>query len=352
MPRNASDQQKAMIPQHYMARRLALAASSRIGGNGRIFRINPTFPKVLTLLLPISTVRAFSRGGSRDVDRRFHCRFASMTKAAAAWLRSAEGRAMNSSLTTRQLVLATGVILLSQAVASVAARADNSGLHFQRPGAARAQNEQANKNFRRPGLQRTAKPQAEARQATPKVARARKPAKTRQVAAQRVAKELPKPRVLNKKKAVRRGRARTAASSGPVQYDLDMPTGLRLVSHGCDLCEGPSCTCEVSCGMTEPSCGLYEPGCGIAEPSCGCSEPSCGICEPSCGLYEPGCGVSQPGCGIAEPGCGMAGGCGEGVGCGSCVARPGPDYWCFPGLLTSIQGSVGLGRRARFSRAA
>jgi len=42
-----------------------------IWGNGKIFRNNSTFPKVLTLRLPISTVRAFPRGGSRDVGSTF-----------------------------------------------------------------------------------------------------------------------------------------------------------------------------------------------------------------------------------------------------------------------------------------
>ncbi|MCG8449145.1 MAG: hypothetical protein MI725_06140 [Pirellulales bacterium] len=64
--------------------------------------------------------------------------------------------------------------------------------------------------------------------------------------------------------------------------------------------------------MVEPGCGIYDAGCGCPEPVCGCPEPSCGIIEPGCGCADPSCGIP---------------------GCGSCVGRPGPDYWCFPVCL-------------------
>jgi len=69
----------------------------------------------------------------------------------------------------------------------------------------------------------------------------------------------------------------------------------------------------------------------VYQQGCAC-EVSGGICEPGCGICEPGCGFAEPGCGIVEPGCGVEG-CGDGVRCGSCVGRPGPDYWCFPVCL-------------------
>ncbi len=244
----------------------------------------------------------------------------------------------NISFRIGRLVLVTIAILFFQTVASVAAYAGNSDLHFQRPGAARAQRDQANKTFRRPGVQRAAKPQAEIEPAVAsKDVRLKKPAKKKQLAAKRVAKALPKPKAVAKQRAARkkvivqRDRQVAVVSSGRVRYDSELMTGLQLVSHGCDICDG-NCTCEVSCGIPEP-------GCGFAEPSCGCGEPSCGICEPGCGMYEPGCGVGEPGCGMYEPGCGVAEpgcgtpGCGGGVGSGSCVALPGSDYWCFPVCL-------------------
>ncbi len=265
---------------------------------------------------------------------------------------------MNSSSKIKQLVLATCTLFVLQAVASVAAHADNSGLHFQRPGASRTQSERVNKNFRRPGSQAKTQAAVEA-VAAPDVVRVKKVAKRRPAATKRVAKALPKPKpktktVRNeparKEYVVRRDRKVTAASGGRVRYDSHLMTGLQLASHGCDICDG-QCSCGSGYGMGEPSCGMYEPGCGVAEPgcgmaggyreaSCGMGEPSCGMYEPGCGMREPGCGMNEPscgmyepGCGVAEPGCGMAGGCGEGVGCGSCVARPGADYWCFPVCL-------------------
>lgn len=238
---------------------------------------------------------------------------------------------------TRHLVVTTSLLFFLLALAPLAVNADSAGLHFQRPSSARAQSERANKNFRRPGVQREATPQVEVEQAVaPKVVRVKKPAKKQRVAVKRVAKALPKPKktvrktkVVSKKSIVRRDPQVAVATGGRVRYDSHLTTGLQLVSHGCDICAGP-CTCEPGCAFPEPGCAFPEPGCGFAEPSCGCSEPSCGICEPSCGLYEPGCG-------IGEPGCGMAGGCGDGVQCGSSCARPGPDYWCFPVCLPRIK---------------
>ncbi|MCA9257880.1 MAG: hypothetical protein KDA61_01715, partial [Planctomycetales bacterium] len=93
----------------------------------------------------------------------------------------------------------------------------------------------------------------------------------------------------------------------------------------------------------EPGCGIYEPGCGMGEPACGIGDTSCGLPEPGCGIYEPGCaapmscdcgeptcGICEPACGIVDPSCGCTDGCGDVVGCGTCVGRPGADYWCFP----------------------
>jgi len=244
----------------------------------------------------------------------------------------------NISFRIGRLALATIALLLSPTIASETAYAGNPGVHFQRPGAARAQREQANRNFRRPGVQRAAKTQVDAKKvAAAKVVRTKKPAKKRRVAPERAAKALPKPqtevkpKTVRKKVVVQRDRQVAVASEGRVQddYDYELTTDLQLASYGCDVCGGQG-NGEACCGLPEASCEMFEPGCGIAEPSCGvaggCGEPSCGISEPSCGLYEPGCG-------IGEPGCGMASGCGEGVGCGSSVARPGPDYWCFPVCL-------------------
>jgi len=85
---------------------------------------------------------------------------------------------------------------------------------------------------------------------------------------------------------------------------------------------------DPACGVIEPACGCGEPSCGICEPACGLEEPACGM-EPECGIIEPGCGVIEPGCGL-EPSCACGDpDCGD-VGCGACVGRPGPDYWCFP----------------------
>ena len=247
---------------------------------------------------------------------------------------------MNSSIKTNQFVLVASAFFFLQAVASLTAHADNSGLHFQRPGDARAQSERANQNFRRPGTQTAAKSQASVKPAAaPQVARVKKTVKKKPVATKRVAKALPilksKPKTAKKTYVVRRDRKVAAATGGRVRYDSRLTTGLQLASHGCDICDG-NCTCEVGGGYyeSEPSCGMYEPGCGVAEPGCGIAggygEASCGIREPGCGIGEPGCGMYEPGCGVAEPGCGAPGGCGDEVGCGSCVARPGSDYLCFP----------------------
>jgi len=254
---------------------------------------------------------------------------------------------MNSSsqsiLTRRvQLVVLTSLLLLCLATAPEAARADNSSLHFQRPGSAREQSERANKNFRRPGLGRESHEQPEVRKAatpkatTPKALRVAKSATKKRTTAKRTtakqttveqiavaAKAVRKSQLVRKQKTVQHDRRVVAASGERMQYDTQLTTGLQLASHGCDICDGP-CSCE-------PSCGMYEPGCGIAG-------PSCGIAEPSCGIYEPGCGISEPGCGIGEPSCGCGDvGCGGGVGCDSCVALPGPDYWCFPVCLPKFK---------------
>jgi len=95
-------------------------------------------------------------------------------------------------------------------------------------------------------------------------------------------------------------------------------------------------------GFLDSCVGCADPACGMIESTCGCGEPTCGICEPACGL-EPECGIIEPDCGVIEPGCGLEPSCACGepdcgaVDCGSCVGRPGPDYWCFPVCLPRIK---------------
>ncbi len=115
------------------------------------------------------------------------------------------------------------------------------------------------------------------------------------------------------------------------------------LQQACAFCGAQGgCACEPGCGLGEPGCGIVDTGCGCPEPACGLAG-SCDCADPGCGLpsfrfaerrfSEPGCGVGgacdcgEPTCGICEPTCGVV------DGCGSCVGRPGPDYWCFPVCL-------------------
>ncbi|MCC6494586.1 MAG: hypothetical protein IT424_16365 [Pirellulales bacterium] len=135
--------------------------------------------------------------------------------------------------------------------------------------------------------------------------------------------------------SVARHRLVNLDSSEPWALQPAVQSSLRPANYfdgGID-CDLPTCgLAEPTCGCGEPTCGICEPGCAMAEPGCS-MEAACGIAEPGCGVVEPGCGVIDGGCGSAEPTCGCGDfGC-DGVGCGSCVGMPGPDYWCFPVCL-------------------
>ena len=258
---------------------------------------------------------------------------------------------MNNAIKTSRLVIAISALFFLQTVDAVAVQAQSSGVHFQRPGAARQQSQRVNKQFRRPSAVRKQQAQPESSQVAEREAARRQPAK-QQLAKQEPAKQQQpgkkrpaakkKPsrpqsptqrvatgrsvtsstakaarvnrpsqkktstttQVVRRKQPVRRDRQVVTANEEYVQYNREQTAGLQLVSYGCETCGQGQCECDSGYVIAEPDCGMYEPGCGIEEPGCGMVEPGCGLGEPSCG-------------------------CGE-VGCGNCVARPGPDYWCFP----------------------
>lgn len=258
---------------------------------------------------------------------------------------------MNIFIKTCRLVLATSALFILQSVAVPTVQAQSSGVHFQRPGAARQQSQRVSKQFRRPSQaqeqqdlfedeqvaerkivrQQPVKKQTPVRKQTTaqKKLAATQPAARQRVATGRAVAESSVRRA-SAERPVRRQRASTQVvrrqqpARQPVRrdrrvsaayVDLDeYDAGLQLASYGCESCGQEQCACDTGYEM-------YEPGCGIADPNCGTYDPGCGIAEPGCGMYEPGCGIEEPSCG-----------CGD-VGCGSCVGRPGSDYWCFPVCL-------------------
>ncbi len=232
---------------------------------------------------------------------------------------------MNSNLRTKQFFQSASLMLLvmASATSECSAQISNAGnlLRFQRPSASSAKRSQ--QNFRRPGIE----PQ-QAQQKTEEIE------KIEQLSVGNVAQEsaqsapqnnLLRPaqsakKIVSKKKkgvtAKPKKKARIQAelksdeyvsltNIGPVQYETDLSASLKLSNHECSVCQD-DCTCDTSFGH-------YGSGCGCPEPVCGCPEPFCGCPEPGCGCPDPSCG--------------------SGVGCGSCVGIPGPDYWCFPVCL-------------------
>ena len=239
---------------------------------------------------------------------------------------------MKRSPRTKQLVVTACSLLFASAVFSSydAAQASGAGNpRFQRPG--ETTGKQSQQKFRRPGSEsRQAEHQSEQPTRQAKIAglpqnplRPSRPAK-KKVAASKQNKPTQHKPTQNKSVqtavVIERDDSVARVSSERVQYETDLSASFLLTNHECAICQG-DCTCEASYGIIDPSCGMMGPGCGCPEAVCGCPEPNCGIRESGC---EPSCGCTDPSCG-------------GGVGCGSCVGRPGPDYWCFPVCLPRIK---------------
>ncbi|MCH2114241.1 MAG: hypothetical protein MK171_04940 [Pirellulales bacterium] len=243
-----------------------------------------------------------------------------------------EGRPMKSFPWFRQRAVAAYLILLSSALAlpaSLTQAAGGSNLQFQRPGSSTAA--ETKQKFRRPSVkaqQRSASREVplDATQVTGQAVnplRPTKSAKKKTIASKpesgdALRSQAQQPTPPDAQGVIKSDSKRSLASSERVQYDSDLSaqlpsTGLQLASHSCD----GDCMCEAGCGIGDPCCGMCEPGCGLCEPGCGCTGPCVGCPEPGCCIVDATCGCADPGCGMAPS-------------CGSCVGRPGPDYWCFP----------------------
>ena len=247
---------------------------------------------------------------------------------------------MNSSSRTKPLTLSVCFLLFASACPSIdyaAQAAGAGGVRFQRPGT--STDEQSQQQFRRPGTQPQQAPKklrlGDSAPAAPSAKSVHNPLRERQPAKKKVAKKniaiakTIKPVRRNPVQApaeVHRDGRVSLASDDSVRYETDLSASLQLTGRACANCPG-DCTCDASCGITDPSCGIMDSGYGMAGPGCGCPEAVCGCPEPYCGCPGASCGIIEPGCGCADPNCG------GGVGCGSCVGRPGPDYWCFPVCL-------------------
>lgn len=244
---------------------------------------------------------------------------------------------MNSSRSTfRVAVLFTGLLIFNIAlqVATVSAgESDQQHLQFLRPSQAPLDSraDQGDLNFRSPSEKQQAQSQRARKKAT-KVAQvnydqavplSKAKQTTSSEAAPRATTSASKRnvRIVRRKTKVKQDQRLVPAADEEIEViPTPQPEPFQeypmeeypMEYSGGGPCMG-GCACEVSCGIGEPGCGICSPGCGF-------EEPGCGICAPGCGFEEPGCGCADPTCG-------------GGVGCGSCVGRPGPDYWCFPVCL-------------------
>ncbi|NOY43240.1 MAG: hypothetical protein GXP26_15575 [Planctomycetes bacterium] len=216
---------------------------------------------------------------------------------------------MNCYLRYSRLLIPASLAVFSLAVLASSAQAHETGtkhLHFQKPSEAeQASGQDAKQPFRAPKTAKAkAKPQRsrKARKIEPVNFEEVVEATRKQTVKRTVVEQPVEPvRIARKKKrTIRRDIHVGPVSQGEIVYESGPTPELEIYNEGC--------ACEIKGDVCEPGCG---------------------ICEPSCGFAEPGCGIVEPGCGLGEPGCGVAD-CGGGVSCGSCVGRPGPDYWCFP----------------------
>jgi len=247
---------------------------------------------------------------------------------------------MKHSRTINRIASWTLVLLFSQVVVSAICGADQanaSRLHFQKPGRTaqsrrlKSSPRDSHQQFRAPRVKQRASQTATA--STPsflriaEVERAERasressvskaaPRQTQtspnaQQSERRVAKRAIKPlRTTRRQQPTRRDQQVV-----PATEELIAPPpadDIQLGGDHCDVCGGD--------GICEAGCGLAEPGCGIVEPGCSFEEAVCGLPGSGPVIGEPGCGLVDPSCGAADQ-------------CGSCVGRPGPDYWCFPVCL-------------------
>ncbi len=211
----------------------------------------------------------------------------------------AEGRSMNCYQRFSRLSITASALVFSLTLLASPGQSHETHathLHFQKPGEAeQAASQNAKKSFRAPN-------------ATPSNAKPTIREQVQEIEPVDFEEVVAAPR----KKVVKRVASERAAA--PIRT---APQKRKTVRH--DVHVGPASDGEViyESGPT-PEYEVYHEGCAC--------EIGGGICEPGCGICEPGCGFAEPGCGIGEPSCGV-------TSCGSCVGRPGSDYWCFPVCL-------------------